>query len=143
MYMPDSKFCVGTQHNLYSTGLRLGFASGKTQLLGFASGKNAKNVRHPTPEIPTCWYILRWATQNSGVHCPTPTPDARYFAFWWNIGFTLSLHVSIFFLNVEKGRLFFSKSLRSGLRKSHFPPKENQGYLKTTKKPLFPRFSEQ
>ena len=20
------------------------------------------------------------------VHCPTPTPDARYFAFWWNIG---------------------------------------------------------
>ena len=19
-------------------------------------------------------------------HCPTPTPDARYFAFWWNIG---------------------------------------------------------
>ena len=24
------------------------------------------------------------------VHCPTPTPDARYFAFWWNIGgFTL------------------------------------------------------
>ena len=23
------------------------------------------------------------------VHCPTPTPDARYFAFWWNIGFRL------------------------------------------------------
>ena len=20
------------------------------------------------------------------VHCPTPAPDARYFAFWWNIG---------------------------------------------------------
>ena len=20
------------------------------------------------------------------VHWPTPTPDARYFAFWWNIG---------------------------------------------------------
>ena len=24
------------------------------------------------------------------VHCPTPTPDARYFAFWWNIG--LNVH---------------------------------------------------
>ena len=36
---PTPKFCVGTQRNLYSTGLRSGFASGKTQLLGFASGK--------------------------------------------------------------------------------------------------------
>ena len=51
------------QRNLYSTGLCLGFASGLTQHLGFASGKNAKNVHHPTPEIPTCWYILRWVTQ--------------------------------------------------------------------------------
>ena len=66
---PTRKFCVGVQRNLYSTGLRLGFASGKTQLLGFASGKNAKNVCHPTPEIPTSWYILRWVTQNSGVGC--------------------------------------------------------------------------
>ena len=24
------------------------------------------------------------------VPCPTPTPDARYFAFWWNIGFNFS-----------------------------------------------------
>ena len=56
---PTWKFCVGTQRNLYSTGLRL----------GFASGKNVKNVRHPTPEIPTCWYILLWVTQNSGVLC--------------------------------------------------------------------------
>ena len=22
-------------------------------------------------------------------HYPTPAPDARYFAFWWNIGFSL------------------------------------------------------
>ena len=32
---PTPEFCVGTQRNLYSTGLRLGFASGKTQILGF------------------------------------------------------------------------------------------------------------
>ena len=85
---PTRKFCVGTQRNLYSTGLRLGFASGKTQLLGSALGKNAKNVRHPTPEIPTCWYILRWVTQNSGVGCTAqrqpPTPGIL--RFWWNIG---------------------------------------------------------
>ena len=36
---------------------------------------------------------LRWLqnakeinTQNMKCTCPTPTPDARYFAFWWNIG---------------------------------------------------------
>ena len=39
---PTPEFCVGTQRNLYSTGLRLGFVSGKTQLLGFASGKTRK-----------------------------------------------------------------------------------------------------
>ena len=43
---PTPAFCVGTQHNLYSTGWRRG-------------------------------------------HCPTSTPDARYFALQWNIGFML------------------------------------------------------
>ena len=38
---PMPEFCVRTQRNLYSTGLHLGFASGKTQILGFASDKNA------------------------------------------------------------------------------------------------------
>ena len=32
------KFAFGTQHNLYSTDLRLGFALGVTQILGLASG---------------------------------------------------------------------------------------------------------
>ena len=32
----------GIQRNLYFTGLRLGFASGKTQLLCFASGETQK-----------------------------------------------------------------------------------------------------
>ena len=56
---PTRKIFVGTQRNLYFTGLRLGFTLGKTQLLGFASGKNVKNWRHLTQKIPTCWYPQR------------------------------------------------------------------------------------
>ena len=56
---PTPEFCVGTQRNLYSTGLRLGLASGKTQILGLASG---------------VW--------------PMPGPDANGFASQWNIGFS-------------------------------------------------------
>ena len=26
-------------------------------------------MRYPTQNIPICWYILRWVTQNSGVGC--------------------------------------------------------------------------
>ena len=44
---------------------------------GLASG-NAKKLRQLTQNIPTCWYILRWVTQNSGVGCiaqrQPPTP---------------------------------------------------------------------
>ena len=47
MYMPNAKVLRWTQRNLYSTGLRLGFASGKMQLLGFASDKNAKKLASP------------------------------------------------------------------------------------------------
>ena len=39
---PTPAFCVGTQCQLYSTDWRRGLASGKTQLLGFASGKTRK-----------------------------------------------------------------------------------------------------
>ena len=29
-------------------------------------------------------------------HCPMPAPDARYFAFWWNIGFNVvTLHSQV------------------------------------------------
>ena len=65
----------GTQRNLYSTGLRLGFASGITQLLGFASGETRKMC-----------FTQRKIYQHVFIFCPTPTPDARYFAFWWNKG---------------------------------------------------------
>ena len=65
------KCCVGTQRNLYSTGWRWGFASGETQILAFSDTNITQN-------IPTCWYILRWVTQNSGVGCTAqrqpPTP---------------------------------------------------------------------
>ena len=59
------------------------------QLLGFASGKKAKKLRHLTQNIPTCWYpcvgdaeVLFFAFGDSKV------PDARYIAFWWNIGYS-------------------------------------------------------
>ena len=74
---PTPVFCVGTQRHLYSTDWRRGLASGLMQILGLASG-NAKNVRQLTQNIPSCWYILRWVTHNSGVGCigqrQPPTP---------------------------------------------------------------------
>ena len=74
---PTQKFCVGTQCNLYSTGLRLGFASGKSQPLGFASGKNAKNWRHLTQKIPTCWDPQRKSLA-SGL-LPNANPQRQVF----------------------------------------------------------------
>ena len=32
------------------------------------------------------YFVLGNAKFGRRVHCPTPTPNARYFAFWWNIG---------------------------------------------------------
>ena len=84
---PTPEFCVGTQRNLYSTGLRLGFASGKTQLLDFASGKTqirgfALAPRYQHVGIPNAKFWRRG-------YCPTPNPNARNFASQWNIGFRL------------------------------------------------------
>ena len=72
---PTPAFCVGTQRNLYSTGWRWGLASGKTQIL--ALGK-AKIYQHVGISNAKFW---------RRGHCPTPTPDAGYFASQWNIGF--------------------------------------------------------
>ena len=73
---------------------------------------DAKNWRHPTPEIPTCWYILRWVTPKCWRrgHCPTPAPDARYFAFWWNIGFKHFFHKFIQILNLKRQHLHSHKT---------------------------------
>ena len=71
---PTPAFCVGTQRNLYSTGWRRGLASGKTQILALG---NAKIYQHVGISNAKFW---------RRGHCPTPAPDARYFAFWWNIG---------------------------------------------------------
>ena len=73
---PMPEFCVGSQRNLYSTGLRLGFASGKTQLLGFASGKTQTN------------YAKHVGIFASG---DVKVPNASSFALQWNIGFKLSV----------------------------------------------------
>ena len=65
-----------TYKNLYSTGLRLGFASGKMQLLGFALGKNAKKLASPSAKDTN---MLVSPTQKSGVGAiaqrQPPTPE--------------------------------------------------------------------
>ena len=92
---PTRKFCVGTQHNLYSTGLRLGFASCKTQLLGFASGKNAENWHHLAQKIPTCWYPQP-KSMALGL-LPNANPRRQNFPSQWNIGLKLSRPVKNIF----------------------------------------------
>ena len=74
---PTPVFCVGTQHNLYSTDWRWGLALGKTQILALG---NTKIYQHVGISNAKFW---------RRGHCPTPAPDARYFAFWWNIGLSL------------------------------------------------------
>ena len=79
--MPNAK----TQRNLYYTGLRLGFASGKTQLLGSRRVKREKfaspNAKYTNMLV--YFMLVYFALGNAKfwrqVHCPTPTPDARYF----------------------------------------------------------------
>ena len=71
---PTPVFCIGTQHNLYSTDWRQGLASAKTQILALG---NAKIYQHVGISKAKFWRV---------GHCPTPTPDARYFASQWNIG---------------------------------------------------------
>ena len=75
---PMPAFCVGTQRNLYSTGWRQGLASGKTQILALG---NTKIYEHVGISNAKFW---------RRGHCPTPTPDARYFALQWNIGLNSS-----------------------------------------------------
>ena len=63
---------------------RRGLASGVTQILGLASEVtqilalgNAKIYQHVGISNAKFW---------RRGHCPTPTPDTRYFASQWNIG---------------------------------------------------------
>ena len=74
---PTPAFCVGTQRNLYSTDWRRGMALGMTQILALG---NAKIYQHVGIFNAKFW---------RRGHCPTTTPDARYFASQWNIGLTL------------------------------------------------------
>ena len=69
------------QRHLYSTDWRRGLASGVTQILGLASGVTPKYTNM------LVYFALGNAKIWRRVHCPWPTPDARYFASQWNIGF--------------------------------------------------------
>ena len=78
---PTPAFYVVTQRNLYSTDWRRGLALGVTQILALG---NAKIYQHVGISNTKFW--------RQG-HCPTPTPDARYFASQWNIGFRSFLEI--------------------------------------------------
>ena len=84
---PTPKFCVRTQRNLYSTGLRLGFALGKTQLLGFS---RVKREKFASPNAKDTNMLVFFALGNANVwrwgSKPTPVPNANGFASQWNIG---------------------------------------------------------
>ena len=79
------------QRHLYSTDWHRGLLSGVTQITPDAR-VFTPDARVFTPDarvcfgckIPTCWYPQRQILALG--HCPTPTPDARYFASQWNIG---------------------------------------------------------
>ena len=75
---PETGFA---QRHLYSTGnwvcvcypMRRNLHKKKEMYMA-----DARNWRQLTQNIPTCWYILRWVTQNTGVGCTAqrqpPTP---------------------------------------------------------------------
>ena len=57
----------------------LSFPSGVTQILALG---NAKIYQHVGISNAKFWHQSQ---------CPTPTPDARYFASQWNIGFSVEV----------------------------------------------------
>ena len=67
--------------------LAFGFGVGGNANFRFGVGGKANLVVHVGCKIPTCWYLLHKILALG--HCPTPTPDARYFASQWNIGLSL------------------------------------------------------
>ena len=78
--------CQKTQPNLYTTDFYWDFVLGETQILGLASGVTqilgfALAPRYQHVGIPNAKFWRRG-------HCPTPTPDAWYFASQWNKGFS-------------------------------------------------------
>ena len=75
----------GTQRHLYSTG--------NWVCICYPTRRNL----HKKKEMYMAKYtnmLVYFALGNAKywrrVYCPTPTPDARYFAFWWNIGLRVS-----------------------------------------------------
>ena len=68
---------LGIERHLYSTDWCRGLSSGVTQILALG---NAKIYQHVGISNAKFW---------RRGHCPTPTPDARYFVLQWNIDFTV------------------------------------------------------
>ena len=75
--MPNAKTQPQGPNATYIPLAGVGANANLSLALGFAAG-NAKKLHQLTQNIPTCWYILLWVTQNSGVGCiaqrQPPTP---------------------------------------------------------------------
>ena len=68
--LPNAKKSTQKKRNVHGRRKKLASANAKyTNMLVYFALGNAKYWRR--------------------VYCPTPTPDARYFAFWWNIGLSV------------------------------------------------------
>ena len=81
--LPNAKKSTHKKRNVHGRRKKLASANVKyTNMLVYFALGNAKYWRR--------------------VYCPTPTPDARYFAFWWNIGFNV-----YFFGRLHKGKYSF------------------------------------
>ena len=94
-----------TQRKLYSTGWRWGSASGITQISALG---NAKIYQHVGILALGDAEVLSFALGDAKV------PDARYFAFWWNIGLRVKKKVgkvaSKFLRKFSGYHLFYNRS---------------------------------
>ena len=63
---------------------------------------NARNLRHLTQEIPTCWYFFALGNTKalSFALGDTKLPNANGFASQWNIGFKFPKQIG---LKMSKG----------------------------------------
>ena len=91
MYMANASILRWDPTQLYSTDWRCGLALGKTQVLALG---NAKIYQHVGIASAKFW---------RRGHCPTPTPDARYFTSQWNIGLSVWGYNYVFWVNVPEG----------------------------------------
>ena len=128
MYMLDAKMLRWHPTQPIFHWLALGFCVGGNA--NFSIFRYQHNAKYTNMLV---YFALGNANFWCRVHCPTPTPDARYFAFWWNIG----LRVNMWHLNYQWHPFRDCKHLKCGYlwEKDNFCKHlEEQHCLYTTKR---------